>query len=391
MPAPRGNPVRRVLIVAMADSIHTARWLEQLQNEALEIELFPSTPHRRVHELIKNACSPSGTMQLRISPTMSWAALPLGLVDLLCRGSLRAMLLRRRLRTFDPEIVHALECQHAGYLTDKALRRNMSDRSFQIILSLWGSDLFWYQQFRRHRRALMRLLSRVSLLVVECSRDIEIAERLGYRGAAPVLVPASGGVWQWNLKKREPRHEWSRRRTVAVKGYGGRIGKGPSAIRVLGSLASTLQGFTVEVFAASASTRFVAWRVRRATGLSIVTHRKHSLRQDEMNQLWERTRIFFANSRSDGIPASAKEAFLAGAVVVHSNTSCLKEHVEESGLLEFAPSDLDSARRLLSTLLINDSECYRRAFRGGQQFVERFEWTSVARVARSIYRPGMLT
>jgi hypothetical protein len=37
----------------MLDSIHTARWLKQFQNEDLDFMLFPSSPQRRFHPMLK--------------------------------------------------------------------------------------------------------------------------------------------------------------------------------------------------------------------------------------------------------------------------------------------------------------------------------------------------
>ena len=44
--------MKKILIVAMADSVHTARWLRQFDSDEIEFVLFPSTPHRRIHSLI---------------------------------------------------------------------------------------------------------------------------------------------------------------------------------------------------------------------------------------------------------------------------------------------------------------------------------------------------
>jgi hypothetical protein len=37
----------------MYDSIHSARWLSQFQDQDIEFLLFPSSPHRRVHKNLK--------------------------------------------------------------------------------------------------------------------------------------------------------------------------------------------------------------------------------------------------------------------------------------------------------------------------------------------------
>ena len=141
--------MKKVLIVAMADSVHTGRWISQFDGEAINFMLFPSTPHRRVHSLIKQRLDQQIETKVRMSKWMSWAALPLGIADLVFANFFRAKLLSREINKFQPDVIHIMETQHAGYLTDRALTAVKSKP--RVILSIWGSDLFWFQRFAKHR------------------------------------------------------------------------------------------------------------------------------------------------------------------------------------------------------------------------------------------------
>ncbi len=148
--------MKKVLLVAMVDSVHTGRWISQFDGEAIEFMLFPSTPHRRVHSLINQRLALKVETRVRISQWMNWAALPLGIADLLCANFFRAKLLAREINKFQPDVIHIMETQHAGYLTDRALKTVKSKP--KVILSIWGSDLFWFQRFPKHQIKIRSVL-----------------------------------------------------------------------------------------------------------------------------------------------------------------------------------------------------------------------------------------
>ena len=60
----------RVLVIAMANSIHTARWLSQFRDKSVDVVLFPSTPSRNLHPLITELLCSNDQMTLQIAPLM---------------------------------------------------------------------------------------------------------------------------------------------------------------------------------------------------------------------------------------------------------------------------------------------------------------------------------
>ena len=83
---------------------------------------------------------------------MKLGALPIGVFDLVFNHFFRAKLLAREINSFQPDFVHVMETQHSGYLTDRALAR--VEKKPKIVLSIWGSDLFWFQRFTSHKSSI---------------------------------------------------------------------------------------------------------------------------------------------------------------------------------------------------------------------------------------------
>jgi len=92
---------RKILIIGMADSVHLGRWISQFVDQPIDFTLFPSSPHRHVHSLIKRRIDDATTtMTLQIQPAlMKWLAFPLSVMDLVFSSTFRAYLLRRVIRT----------------------------------------------------------------------------------------------------------------------------------------------------------------------------------------------------------------------------------------------------------------------------------------------------
>jgi glycosyltransferase involved in cell wall biosynthesis len=342
--------MKKILIVAMADSVHTARWIRQFDSDEIEFVLFPSTPHRRVHPLILQHMSQHLASTLKTSKWMKLGALPIGVFDLVFNHFFRAKLLAREINSFQPDFVHVMETQHSGYLTDRALAR--VEKKPKIVLSIWGSDLFWFQRFTSHNSRIKSILKKVDYLITECHRDEELAKSLGFLGSCIYGVPASGG---FSLKEADVTESYvapSLRKTIAIKGYSGFVGLGPMALKTLKRVSHLLSDYSIVVFSANWKTRLIAQIVRLQTGLQIEIRMKHSQTPAEMRSLFLSSRIVIGVSKSDGLPATIKEAAFFGAFPVQTDTSCAGEWFENgvSILLVSADSSESLEQALIRSL-----------------------------------------
>ncbi len=345
--------MKKVLLVAMVDSVHTGRWISQFDGEIIDFMLFPSTPHRRVHSLINQRLALKVETRVRISQWMNWAALPLGIADLLCANFFRAKLLAREINKFQPDVIHIMETQHAGYLTDRALKTVKSKP--KVILSIWGSDLFWFQRFPKHRQKMSLLFPRVNILITECERDEALATKLGFVGECIYGVPASGGVdlQLFNDSRRQVLP--SKRKTIAIKGYSGFVGLGPLAVRSLVPLVNELKNYEIVVYSCSYRTAQIAKQLRKQSDLNIQIKLKHSMTTKQMEDLFLSARVVVGVSLSDGLPATVKEAICTGAFPVQTNTSCAGEWLKDRiSVLLVPPNNIGALSAAILRALTDD-------------------------------------
>ena len=376
--------MKKILIVAMADSVHTARWIRQFDNDEIEFVLFPSTPHRRIHGLIGEHKQVKRISSLRISRFMTIGALPLGILDLLFKNFFRSKFLAREIKTFQPDIIHIMETQHSGYLAYKALKKSQTNS--KIILSIWGSDLFWFQKFKRHRSKISSVLKMVDLLVMECNRDRETALGLGFGGTFSVNMPATGGLNTGLLRERALEQPTVTRKLIAVKGYSGFVGLGTEALKVIELVESQINEFSVMVYSAGLRTLWQSRWLRKSMGERLQVIRKHKLSNLEIEEMFLKSRVSLGLSLSDGLPATVKEAMSTGAIPIQTSTSCAGEWFAD-GIGGHLVNEVD-IQGVADALLIalRDNSFAHAASEINYQIAEqRFSEAKVREQSRSLY------
>jgi glycosyltransferase involved in cell wall biosynthesis len=343
---------RTVVLVCMADSIHTARWIGQFVDQPVDFVVFPSTPNRRVHPLIVDWVSGGQDMTVRVVPFSGSLSIPLWGMDLILRDRMRGFLLRRVLRDIRPDYVHALELQHGGYITSRALDRLPDAPPF--IATNWGSDIFWFQRYPAHLRRLRRMLAKADFYSAECQRDIDLASALGFAGTPLPVFPNAGGFSPSVLDKKVS--EPSSRRVIAVKGYESFVGRASVALRAIEEVKDVLAGYQLVIFSANVKTQRLAAALAKRTGLDISWHAKKSLSHDKMMELFASARTYIGVSLSDGISTSLLESMVTGAFPVQTNTSCASEWITD-GLSGFivSPDDPESIGARLRRSITDDA------------------------------------
>ncbi len=376
--------MKKVLIVAMVDSVHTGRWISQFDGEGIDFVLFPSTPNRRIHSLIQQRLKGNLAAQVRISRWMKWASLPLGLADLVFANFFRAKLLAHEINKFQPDVIHIMETQHAGYLTDRAL--NTVKSKPRVILSIWGSDLFWFQRFAVHRKKMSLLFPKVNILVTECERDEAFATKFGFVGECLHGIPASGGV-DWELFPNSHQHVLpSKRKTLAIKGYSGFVGLGPLAVKSLAPLVNELRDYEIVIFSCSYRTAQIAKQLRKLSGLDIRIKLKHSMTTKQMEDLFRSARVVVGVSLSDGLPATVKEAICTGAFPVQTNTSCAGEWLKDQVSVLLVPPNDSGALSLAILRALTDDHLVDKAAEVNQNIARaRMDLISIRQQLLKIY------
>jgi glycosyltransferase involved in cell wall biosynthesis len=377
---------KTVVLVCMVDSIHVARWIAQFDPTEVKFILFPSGPNRRVHSKILEMVAKGRKFdnQVSIVPFGGKLSLLLWALDRFFGDRIRGLLLGRILKKTLPDFVHALEFQHAGYVTMRAL----SDKSITtpFIATNYGSDIYWFQRFPRHARKIDRLLKRADFYSCECDRDVSLAKLRGFSGNVLPVMPNSGGIDLASLPTPKP---FEQRRVIAVKGYDGWVGRASWALRALESLDREIRDFEVVVFSADRKISRLARKIKRRSGLRLKVHKKGFLSHEQMMHLFAESRIYIGVSLSDGLSTSMLEAIVNGCFAVQTSTACTDQVLEDglNGIVidDLSPEAVSSALRR-AILTTYSADTINGSFHNrSQKILSKYSSSTISELARKSF------
>ena len=376
--------MKKILVVAMADSVHTARWLEQFEYSDNEFLFLPSSPHRRIHPKIARLLAESSQMRISIPFGLRNTGLIFAAIDKLANNRLRGSLLRRLIRRFKPDILHALETQGAGYVSYEALK-NVSNKPF-FILTEWGSDFYWFRRFPRHESRLRKLLVQVDLLSMECERDVLISRELGYQGKIFPPYPYTGGYQVQTEDETYSNLKTSRRKILLIKGHTRFVGRGLAALQAVETLAHLCLDFEIVVYSADPSARRRARRLAKKHGLSVTSYRRGELTQNQFLDIFRKSRIYIGISLSDAASMSLLEAMVCGAFPIQTNTSCADEWIVngKSGFI-VTPNDHLGLVKSIKVALEDDALVDSAARINYEVARNRLDQSVVAEISKNFY------
>lgn len=392
MPSPQ---LYRILLVAMPDSIHVARWLSANSNNNFQVMLFASSPMRRTHPEIKKMLDVSSGVSnpynlILVRNRISFLlAIPLWFLDrrLLFGGRFRGLLIRAAIRNFQPQLVHTMESQNGGYSTFHALKKIAPVIRPKSLLTLFGSDIYWFSRFKYHQKRLRQLLGVTDAVQAECARDLSLAARLGFEGIFLPLLPVGAGIAGKEILSTTSFDEINSRSVIAVKGYGGKWGQALAAIDALKLSSQSLAGYTVEFYSCDKRVAKYARKRLKEAHINTVIHPKFSLSHGEMLALFRRSKLAIGLSKSDGLPASMLEAMSQGAFPVQTGSACVAGWIAD-GQTGAVISDLtpESIARTISHFVKEEATLHQAAIANIATIRAKYSDGSIREFASKIYK-----
>ena len=342
--------MRRILVIGMVDSVHFSKWLESTKGMQYQFVICPSGPNRKIAPTIQKLLEQkSSSYELNwIFPKIS---LVVWILDKLCMSFFRSLMIRYLLKTKNIDAIHFHEMQSGGYpllrIPSKVLQ------GFPIFYTPYGSDIYWFERFPKHRKRIQDLLKLVSGIFPECERDLVLAKNNGYGGSFFEKMPAAG---TYNLGEIQGQ-EFSKRRNIVVKGYGGKWGRANLVLDQLANMEDELKDYEIHITSATKDVVETARRYSASTHLDFVVHTKFSLSQEEMLKLLSRSKAHIALSVSDGFPASLFEAAYCGAIPIQSDSACVSDDLKKIARRNFpAEEQWGYVGDVLIDLLRNDQQ-----------------------------------
>jgi hypothetical protein len=246
--------------------------------------------------------------------------------------------------------VHCLELQGAGYLLSSALPRK---RQFKVIITNWGSDIYFYKEIPHHREQIIRTLKSADYYSAECVRDYELAFNLGFQGESLPCIPNAGG-FAWPIQQDS--HKASIRKKIIVKSYGGKFGRGEFAISALREILDKYDDYTVFLYSVTTDLLQLVEElaVQFQGRVSYSLHSDPVSQEILMNKFLE-SRIYIGCSISDGISTSFLQSLVSGVYPIQTNTSCASEWLMRGAIGSIINLNLQELISSITTAIEDDN------------------------------------
>jgi hypothetical protein len=372
----------RILFVAMADSVHTARWISQIDDQGWDIHLFPSIDRGVTHPDLKNITvhhSFYGRQQNR-DRTVKLRGLPVISEDIafIGRGGFKRILpnyrvlqLKKLIKSLRPDIIHSIEIQAAGYLTLEVRKQYVGPFPPWIVTN-WGSDIYLFGRLAEHVDKIKAVLAACDYYSCECQRDVHLAKQMELKGDVLPVLPNAGGFDLTRVAQFKQPGPTSTRRLVILKGYQGLFGRALVGLRAIALCANELQDYRIVIYLASPEVKIAAELVSQSTSIPIdlISFCSH----EDMLRLFGRARVYVGVSISDATSTSLLEAIVMGAFPIQSCTACADEWIVdgETGFI-VPPEDPEPIAAALRRAVSDDALVDRAAELNAQLVRERID------------------
>ena len=347
----------------MLDSVHLARWLSQFEDQKIEFLIYPSKKFKTIHPDLLNLIKLNGNYNLAQRRYIGLYGYKEFIFEQylarifrnLSRKSRLALILQRN--QFD--YIHACEIQGAGYLL-LSISKLVNLGSSKIIITNWGSDIYYFKNFEKHNELISELLKIAHYYSAECDRDYELIAEYKYNGGFLPCIPNAGGIMKVDiLKNIQPTRD---RNLILVKGYESEFGRVSAILPAIKIALFKYQKLKVHFYSTSLSVMNDIKHLQRTFPQRIsVSTQKNSLSRERIKELFLKSKIYIGASTSDGISTSFLEAISFGAFPIQTNTSCADELILKGALGSVVPLDSDSIiKSLLDILEDEDFNEYAR-------------------------------
>ncbi|PIA78016.1 hypothetical protein BFR04_07225 [Gaetbulibacter sp. 4G1] len=253
------------------------------------------------------------------------------------------------IKEINPDVVHSFEMQNCSYPLLKTMKKHPT---LKWMYSCWGSDLYFYGEYKAHKKKIKKVLNRVNYFISDCKRDSFLAKKHGFGGEYLDTIYGGGG-FKINeiLASRKPLKS---RKIILVKGYEHQFGRALNVIKALEIIKDKIAGYQVIVFA----THEIVQKYIENNNLSFKVYGRHNLSHNELLTLMGKSLISIGNSVSDGMPNTLLETIVMGAFPIQTNPGGATEDIithDINGLLIEDAENINTIKELILKALFSSN------------------------------------
>lgn len=387
----------KILFVAMADSITSARWISQIVDQGWDIRLFP-VKDWEIHKELRNVSvynyfryqhydldksvkvlgSWPFSRGLNFAKSLLYRFLPSGLE--------KVEQLTKTIRKFKPDILHSLEMQRAGYLTYQSREKMPDDRFPKWIYSCWGNDIYYYGKKPEHKPKIKNVLKTCDFYTSDCKRDISLARDFGFQGKVMGVFPGGGGYNINSMIKFCQSGQTSNRNIIALKvSHIGLYGRPLLALHALYLCAKHIRDYEIVIFSSPPNFKTIAEYFSTIIGIPVTILPQSS--HNQVLKLLGSARIAIGFNTSDGTPNAMLEAMIMRAFPIQSDTISTAEWINhaENGLL-VTPEDPEELADAIQRAIYDDRLVNRAAEINKKLTVERLDKSKIQPKVVEMYK-----
>lgn len=324
----------KIIIVGMTNSIHLARWVECFYKfKKFEIFVFPIAPvkiHPKLFKISNLNSKHSNINIFNIVPNINLNFFIQKILYAFFKNFFYLLALNIWINRIKPKYLHSHELTLAGVL---CLKLKLYRKIFfpKWIVTNWGSDLFYFYKTKILKSYLKKIIHLADYYSAECNRDYKLAKKIGFKGSYLPCIPNSGGI-NFSLAKRlrlieKPSH----RKIIVIKGYQDEIGQAKNAILAINKIVGKIKNFQVVIFSANLEIINLCKKIKLSQKVQLkIIDKNTTLSQQDMYNLFARSKIYIGISKSDGISTSMLEAIALGTFPIQSDTSCSNEWIKNN-------------------------------------------------------------
>ena len=338
---------RKVLVVAMLNSIHTARWLSQFSDQKqYDFHLYSSN-NALIHPQILN-----------------------NKLFTIHQGDLEKVI-----KKINPDVIHTLEMQHSAYLV-LSVRKRM--KTFPLwFYTCWGSDILWFEKYKEHKKKIVEILGYIDALFSEDEESIERATEHYLYSKPFIKVPGPGGYKVNDMRKLVSFTPPSKRKIIAVKGYSTWVYKPEilfSALKLNAKLIKK-KNFKIIIYVPGDIKAYVDELRKEGINVELLNWTPN---YEEILILFSKSRINIASSLSDGIPNSMLEGMVMGAFPIQSTSKTISRYIKsfKNGIL-LKPLDVEGYSTAINKALTDDKIVDNAAIYNFDLIKNNFEYSDI--------------
>lgn len=394
---------KKILLIAMGNSIHTIRWVSLFSELDCDIYLFnsytiPTVSYEKQYPDNVVLCNFEQISRKRIKMCLKRPRKTLKLLKNFTRENYITAFssdihkeevhkLITLIESNDFALIHTLHTQVSGNLLMEALP-SIKKPIPPWVNTVWGSDLYLHQWIPESRSNLVKLMPMIDYYWGEGIRDYSLAKKLGFKGVFLPPIPAFGGFDMNELQSLEYTPP-SKRKRILVKGYMNVVGRAEIAFHALEKCVELLGGYEIIIFSfESIIITTIGGIFSEKYGIPVTSIAGVSY--TDILKLHLSSRTCIALSTSDGLPASFIESMACGEFPIQSRTSMCDEWARDGETACFVDAaDVTAVACAIKRALTDDQLVDRAAEKNRKVISEKLDNKQIKEDVMNIYQKLM--